>query len=328
VVKYMAMDSNWKELLTSHLSQAGLPLAVILGPTASGKTAFSLHIGEFLRTQGREAEIVNADSRQLYRFLDIGTAKIRREDMLGIPHYLIDVLDPKREVTAAWYQREANTSIGAILSRGNVPILVGGSMLYLSAVLDALGFIDPADPALRRRLEAAYDADGGKALYAKLQNRDPQTSRAFHRNNRPYVLRAMEILTGTGRPPSTLKRRGNSPWNPLLLGMQWPRSELAMRIEKRTRAMFHAGWVEEVCSLLERGYSVSDPGMKSHGYREIAHEVVIDKRNKGPGDIVVDALVNVIAAKSRRYSKRQMTWWRLDQRIRWLDGAAILDGLP
>lgn len=323
MVQCTAMTQNWQEVLTFHVRKFGHPLIVVLGPTASGKTSFSLDVAKAIaedrhlpRRDSKRAEIINADSRQLYRFMDIGTAKIKLEEAGGIPHHLLDVLDPKEEATAAWYKTEATRIIDEILKRGNVPILVGGSMLYISALLDDLQFVASSDPTLRQTLEQQYDTDGGVALYARLTEIDPETASAFSVKNKPYVVRAMEIFESTGDKPSAIKKIGACPWDLLIFGMEWPREKIVERINARTEQMFADGWIDEVQSLLDRGYGVNDPGMKSHGYREIAE--TITNSECGMRNVEWKKLHESIAAKTRQYAKRQMTWWKHDQRIHWL----------
>src|SRR3989338_943085 len=296
--------------------QAAKPLLVLLGPTAGGKTAASIAIAKYLQEQGTTVEIINADSRQLYKHLNIGTAKITEEEKQGIPHHLFDVLDPKEAVTVAWYREKAKTVIEQIRSRGHVPMLVGGSMLYISAVIDGLELLPTADPELRKRFEEEYDRDRGAALYKKLQEIDPETAAAFHPNNKPYVIRAMEIFETTKAKPSASKKKSKSEYDILILGIEWPREELVRRIDARTKQMLNAGWIEEVQHLIERGYTKNDPGMQSHGYREImdAIESASTDRNQ---------LAETIASKTRQYAKRQMTWWKGDSRIRWISGQAV-----
>ncbi len=299
-----------------HISLAERPLIVILGPTASGKTAFSVELAlminqtsPFEKGDWKEAEIINADSRQLYRQLNIGTAKTTPTEMKGIPHHLIDIVDPDSDVTAAWYKEQATAKIKEIQERKNVPLLVGGSMLYLSAVIDDLRFASPADPKLRKKLEEEYDRDEGASLYRQIEERDPQTAQSFHRKNKPYVIRAAELLA-SGKKPSAVKKKGLPPFDLLIYGMEWKREELNGRINSRTHQMLENGWVEEVEGLMDRGYSPKDPGMKSEGYREIMAFL--------RGDMEKEDLEKYIAAKTRQYAKRQMTWWGKDQRIRWI----------
>lgn len=299
------------EDILRFLASARAPLIVILGPTASGKTALSLESAQFLIENGRHPEIVNADSRQLYRLLDIGTAKIRPEEMRDIPHHLLSVLDPKDPVTIAWYQENAIRIIREIHERGGIPLFVGGSMLYLSTVIDGLRPLPPVDPALRLSLEAEYDRDHGASLSAELQRIDPETARAFSPANKTYLLRAMEIGRSTGLPPSRAKQRGDVPFDLFILGIRKSPADLHRAIAKRIQAMMDAGWIEEVEELLRQGYTAKDPGLLSHGYREIAAMLLTGKPARGE-------LPEIIATQTRRYAKRQMTWWRHDPRIRWI----------
>lgn len=290
-------------------------LLVVIGPTASGKTAYSIRLAKQLGN----AEIVNADSRQLYKFLDIGTAKITKEEMDGVPHHLLDVLDPNEEVTVGWYQKEAMKVIEDIQSRGNTPILVGGSMLYVSAIIDNLSLAPVADDALRQKLLDEYDKDAGATLYKRLQELDPESAETIHQNNKPHLIRAVEICELMNQPksaaiPDTQRRGGDSsiPYDLKIYGMEWERDALVERINQRTKLMFAQGWVAEVQSLLDKGYGPAAPAMKSHGYKEIMHYLTAGEPSS------IEELQESIAAKSRQYAKRQMTWWRTDERIQWV----------
>ena len=306
----MSFPFNNEDLLASRL-----PLHVLVGPTASGKTGLSIRIAQELRLQKRGVEIINADSRQLYRHLDIGTAKIRKEEMCDIPHHLIDVLDPKQEVTAAWYKREAERVIAEIHARGNIPFLVGGSMLYVSAIIDNLEFVATTDQSLRARLRQRLDDEGPEALYRQLQALDPEGALAIEPRNEVYLLRALEVCLTTGRTLEAAKKKHVSPYELFLLGIDLPREDLCRRITQRVFKMFAAGWVEEVQLLLTKGYTVNDPGMQSHGYREIAAAL----QGHTPEKVQADrGLQERIAVSSRQYAKRQMTWWRHDLRIHWM----------
>lgn len=290
-----------------------ISVTVVLGPTASGKTKYAL---DLCATLNGNAEIINADSRQLYKFFDIGTAKIRDDEKQGISHHLFSVLDPKEPVTIAWYQEKANALIAEIHARGNMPVLVGGSMLYISSVIDGLRPLPEADPELRKELEALYDQDDGWALFDELSKVDPETAKSFDKANKQYVVRAVELYRLTGFPPSQLKKTVPPDFQTTMLGLEWPRDELVKRIDQRTRELLNEGWIEEVESLLERGYTEHDPGFKSHGYREIAQWLRSDEQNK-------DQLFELIAAKTRQYAKRQMTWWKDDDRIKWIDARQL-----
>ena len=289
------------------------PLAVLVGPTASGKTAASMELAQGLTERGITVEIVNADSRQCYKDLSIGTAKITEEEMHGIRHHLLSELSPRQPLTVAWYQKRAKEIIHEIQKRGALPLLVGGSMLYISAVTDGLELAPPGDPTLRNKLESEYDLDGGATLYKKLQEVDPETAAAFHANNKQYVVRAMEIYETTGAKPSASKKKSVSDYDLKIIGIEWPREELTKRIDTRTKQMLEAGWIEEVQDLLKAGYTREDPGMQSHGYREIMDAIQ-------SGSIDREKLAEDISAKTRQYAKRQMTWWKGDQRIQWIQG--------
>lgn len=298
------------------LRSASKPLIVILGPTASGKTDFSLQYSKMLQKNlDRHAEIVNADSRQLYAWMDIGTAKITPEEMNGIPHHLLDVLHPQEEITAATYKRMAMTAIDAIHIRGNVPLLVGGSMLYISSVIDDLQFPSVSDPAIRQQLEEEYERDQGVALHKKLATLDPESAAGIQRQNKPYLIRALEIIQSTGKNVSSAQGRGACPYDLLVLGINRPREALMRRINQRTKHLLQSGWVDEVKALLKKGFTAEDPGMKSHGYREI-----IERVQKGDDQqLQTDAdFAETISSQTRQYAKRQMTWWRQDERIQWL----------
>jgi tRNA dimethylallyltransferase len=292
----------------AFLQKATKPLIVVLGPTASGKTAFSVALARKLGN----VEIVNADSRQLYKHLDIGTAKITPEEMQGVPHHLLDVVDPREDITAADYQLLAEKAIAGIRTRGHLPMLVGGSMLHISSIIDGLRFPSPPDSALRLRLEKEYDADAGATLYARLQSVDPETASSFAKENKPYVIRALEIYETTGEKPSVVRTRGDSAHDLFIIGINRDDKTLSTRIDARARAMVRGGWIDEVKKLRLLGYGPNDPGMKSHGYREIME--FIDS-----GDTGFDFLAKTIATKTRQYAKRQRTWWRGDERIRWID---------
>ncbi len=319
---------SWQRQVDAFLvTKPEKPLIVLLGPTASGKTNLSIAVAQHLQSLGKTAEIVNADSRQCYRFLDIGTAKITSKEMQGIPHHLLDVLDPKEECTVSWYAKEAMTAIDAIHARGNVPMLVGGSMLYISAVIDGLQSMTASDPEVRSRLSKEYDVDEGVTLHARLRTVDPESALLIPRQNKVYLLRALEIFETTGKPKSAQKMLSSCPYDLLILGIEAEPDVLRARINERTAAMLRSGWINEVRSLLERGYTADDPGMKSHGYRDIVEmlgvetlrgSVSVNQSIETPHRGVSTDLSEKIASQIRRYAKRQRTWWRGDERIQWI----------
>lgn len=301
-----------RQLVETFLaSEPKKPLIVVIGPTASGKTAFSLELATMLRECGKTAEVVNADSRQFYRGFDIGTAKISQAEMQGVPHHLIDVLDPEEDSTIAWYKEQADRVIADIHARGGVPLLVGGSMLYTAALTDGLEPLPPVDPAIRERLSKEYDADGGKTLFARLTEIDPGTAASFPMQNKVYVVRAMEIYEGTGKTKSAQRRTTPSPYDLLMFGMDVDKDILATKISARTKLMLERGWIDEVRKLREQGTQVTDPAMKSVGYREIFEALE-------SGAIDTAKLAAVIDSGTRAYAKRHMTWWKRDSRVHWV----------
>lgn len=302
--------------LRDFLSRAAQPLIVVLGPTASGKTDFSVALATHLSGASKPVDVVNADSRQLYRHLTIGTAKITDEEMRGVPHHLLDVLDPKDPVSIAWYKEHAIDAIDRLQTGGRVPMLVGGSMLYISAIIDGLEPLPAADPDLRASLEQAYERDGGAALYKKLQQVDPDIALGIEPRNKRYLVRALELIEQTGKTISQQRRTSACPYELFIIGIDWPRDELTARIDKRTGLLMERGWVNEIETLLEKGYTAADPGMQSHGYRELLAWVERGKPSKEQDDVLEG-----IAANTRQYAKRQMTWWRNDPRIRWIGGS-------
>lgn len=298
-----------------HVATASKPLIVVVGPTASGKTGFSIELAKALQPIG---EVVNADSRQLYTHLDIGTAKITLEEAQDVPHHLLDVLDPTEEATVGWYQPKALQAIDDILARQHTPLLVGGSMLYVSSVIDGLSLAPPADPVVRERLLQEYDKDNGVTLHKRLADVDPESAAWIHPNNKPYLVRAVEICELTKvpksqQPATELRSAHTSPaYDLLIFGMHVPREVLTEKIAKRAALMFEQGWIEEVQRLINRGYTAEAPGMKSHGYREIMQYV----QHGEPATL--EELQTLITNKTRQYSKRQVSWWKNDERIQWV----------
>jgi tRNA dimethylallyltransferase len=304
---------------------------VILGPTASGKTAFSIVAAHFLSKYAhgtwRGAEVINADSRQLYRGLDIGTAKITAQEQEGIAHHLLSALDPDAEAAAGWYRTQAQEAIASIRKAAHVPLLVGGSMLYVSAVMDGLTLAPVPDSALRKRLLKEYEQDAGETLYRRLTAIDPESAQKIHRHNKPHLIRAVEIYELLGAPksksvPISQLRSGkkdeqkmctNSEHDLLILGVKLPQDILDQRINERVRQMFADGWVAEVQSLLAAGYGRDAPAMKSHGYREIIEFLTAGK----PASL--EELQESIAGKTRKYARGQMKWWKHDSRIYWIE---------
>ncbi len=297
---------------TREITTASRPLVVVTGPTGSGKTSLSIELALALKGEGIAAEIINADSRQCYKLMDIGTAKITTEEMQGVPHHLLSVLDPKEPATIAWYQAEAEKAIADCHARGVVPMLVGGSMLYLSSVIDGLKPL-PSDPVLRAKLQKIYDLDEGVTLQKELMHLDPESGATVERRNAVYLIRAVEICRLTGKPASIARAKAPSPYTLALFFMDVPTDVLEARIVARTRVLLDSGWAEEVENLRRQGYGAKDPGFVSHGYREILFRL---QKGKNVAEVKTDpSVIAQINTVTRQYAKRQRTWWRRDERV-------------
>lgn len=274
-------------------------LLVIAGPTASGKTAHAIRLAQQLG-----AEIVSADSQQVYRHFDIGTAKPSAAELAAVPHHLISVVDPLETFSAARYQRMADEAIADIQRRGNRVLVVGGTGMYLRILLHGVVEAPPADPTLRAQLEAEGESLGWPAMHARLSELDPESAARIHPPDRVRIVRALEIHALTGKTASAWRSEhgfteDRYPFRMFVLHP--PREQLYPAIDARTRAMFDRGLLDEVRSLLERGYENAAP-MRSVGYKEALAAV--------RGELSVEDAIRLAARDSRHYAKRQLTWFR------------------
>jgi len=289
------------------------PLAVIVGPTAVGKTALSLPVARLL-----DAEILNIDSRQLYRYMDIGTAKPTFEQRTQVTHHLLDVLSPHQKSTAAQFVAMARAVLDDVRRRQKRVLLVAGSGLYLRALLYGLMPVPAADDALRRELQAYAEQYGTPALHRRLAHVDPVAASSYHPHDRVRLIRALEVTYLTGEPFSCHQQRHQRqamvyPYVGVALTRE--RSELYRRIADRTDAMLAAGWVEEVKTLLAQGYTPECAAMNSLGYRELLAYVA--------GKADWPTTVARIQQATRRLAKRQLTWFRKFPGLRWLDLSGV-----
>ena len=287
------------------------PVAVV-GPTGSGKSALGLALAE--RFGG---EIVNADAMQLYRGMDIGTAKLTVAERRGVPHHQLDVLDVTETASVARYQEAAAADVEAIAARGHVPVIVGGSMLYVQSLLDAWAF--PAtDPEVRARWEARLAEVGVAALHAELARVDPDAAATILPTDGRRVVRALEVVELTGRPfAASAPRIGTPRWDAVIVGIDWDTARLDERLAQRTDLMFATGLVEEVRALLERGLPRGGTASRALGYAQ-----VLDALDAGGGAQLIAEARERTFVGTRRYVRRQRSWFRRDHRILWLDGAA------
>lgn len=292
------------------------PIAVV-GPTGTGKSQLALELAAGLGRSGRSAEVVNADAMQLYRGMDIGTAKLPPEERRGIPHHQLDVLDVTATATVARYQQAATTDVEAIMSRGAVPIIVGGSMLYLQALLDDWSF--PAtDPAVRVRYEQRLAAIGAAALHAELAGVDPAAAAAILPTDGRRMVRALEVVELTGQPfAASAPTIGAPRWDTVIIGLDCDTGLLDERLAARTETMFARGLVAEVVELLKIGLRDGVTASRALGYAQVIAD--LDSGGDGAGAREPTFI------GTRRYVRRQRSWFRRDHRIAWLDGTA--DGL-
>jgi len=287
-----------------------LPLVVICGPTAVGKTAAAVLLAQHLR-----AEIIAADSRTIYRFMDIGTAKPSAEQRRAVPHHLLDIADPDEVVTLAHYRRLALEAIHGVQGRGRIPLLVGGTGLYIRAIVDGFAIPEvPPDRDLRTRLEEVEEASPG-ALHARLSAVDPAAAARIHPRNVRRLIRALEVYDRTGMPISQWQQRGDSIGRTVQVGLTMDRAALYRRIDDRVDGQIAAGLVEEVRGLLARGYQPDLPSMSGLGYKEIVAHLT--------GGVPLEDAVRRLKRNTRHFAKRQYTWFRADARIRWINVDAM-----
>ncbi|HJB12041.1 MAG TPA: tRNA (adenosine(37)-N6)-dimethylallyltransferase MiaA [Candidatus Brachybacterium merdavium] len=282
------------------------PLVTVVGPTASGKSDLALALAAELG-----GEIVNADALQLYRGMDIGTAKLRPEQREGIAHHQLDVLEVTQEASVSAYQQAAREDIAAIRARGRVPVLVGGSGLYIRAVLDDIEF-PPTDPVVRARYEQRATKSGPELLHQELSRRDPEAAATIGAHDTRRIVRALEVGDLTGRPfTAFLPRPLYADPSTIQLGMRLPRPVLHERIERRVHRMVEQGLLEEVRQLREQGLDRGRTARRAIGYEQAL--AVLD------GALDCRAAIDSTVAATRRLVRRQDTWFRRDARVRWLD---------
>jgi tRNA dimethylallyltransferase len=283
-------------------------IIVVAGPTAAGKTDLAIALASALG-----GEIISADSRQIYRGMDIGTAKATPEQRARVPHHLLDVVDPDQVLTLAEYQHMAYDTIAAVQARGCLPILTGGTGQYIRAVTEGWQIPEVApDPFLRAALEAEARQGGAAALHARLASLDPRAAARIDYRNVRRVIRALEVRLVTGRPITELQAKSPPPWRVHWLGVTRPRAELYSRIDARVDRMIAGGLVDEVRRLAEAGYGWELPAMTGLGYRQIGQCL--------RGEIDLETAIILIKRGTRRFVQQQYNWFPLgDPAIHWLD---------
>jgi tRNA dimethylallyltransferase len=292
------------------------PLIAIVGPTALAKSKLALNLA-----QGFDGEIVSADSRQVYRYMDIGTAKPSLEEQSLVRHHLIDVVDPDDDFSLALFHRLANQALKAISRGGKIPFLVGGSGLYIWSLLEGWSLPQvPPHPDLRRNLQARAQAEGSDVLYEELQGLDPVAAERIDPKNMRRVIRALEVYQATGKPFSQWQQKQPPPFQILIIGLTAERDELYRRIDSRVDDMIRRGLVDEVKGLLQRGYSLSLPSMSGLGYKQIGMFL--------QGELDLRSAIQNIKYETHRFARHQYAWFRLsDERIHWFDIKQKYEGL-
>lgn len=286
------------------------PLIIITGPTASGKTALSIELAKSIG-----GEIISADSMQVYRHMDIGSAKVTEEEMDGVPHHLIDVLEPSEDFNVVKFQSMAKKAMEEIYSHGHIPIVAGGTGFYIQALLYDIDFTETDESTeIRRELEQTAREKGPRALHELLREVDPESADAIHENNVKRVIRAIEFYRQTGRKISEHNREERqkfSPYEFLYYVIDLTRPVLYSRIDERVSRMLEAGLVEEVKTLRDMGYTRDMVSMQGLGYKEI-----LDYLN---GECSLDEAVYIIKRDTRHFAKRQITWFKRERDVRWLN---------
>lgn len=286
------------------------PLVILTGPTAAGKTKLSVELAK--RING---EIISADSMQVYRRMNIGTAKVTEQEMEGIPHHLIDILEPWEEFNVVSFQTYAKRAVQQIREKGKIPILVGGTGFYIQALLYGIDFTEnESDTALRKRLEAESDKDGGIALHQYLTKIDPIAADAIHPNNRKRVIRAVEFYELTGQRISEhneSQKHNDSCYNSAYFVLTMNRDTLYQRIDTRVDQMIAQGLVDEVDALLKEGCNADMVSMQGLGYKEIIRYL--------NGELTLDEAIYILKRDTRHFAKRQLTWFRRERDVIWLE---------
>ena len=286
------------------------PMIILTGPTAVGKTDLSIQLAKAMN-----GEIISADSMQVYRHMDIGSAKVTPEEMDGVPHHLIDVLEPEEEFNVVVFQKLAKEALTGIYERGHIPILVGGTGFYIQALLYDIDFTEnDGDTAIRRELEKLAQTQGAGCLHQMLQEIDPESAASIHQNNVKRVIRAIEFYRQTGKKISLhneQEREKQSPYQFLYYVLDTDRKTLYERIDRRVDLMMEHGLVDEVKHLADMGCTRDMVSMQGLGYKEILDYL--------SGEIPLEKAVYILKRDTRHFAKRQITWFKRERDVRWLE---------
>ena len=285
-------------------------MIAIVGPTAVGKSELALHLAQYFAI-----EIISADSRQVYRYMDIGTNKPSPTERASAPHHVIDVIEPDEDFSLAMYHQLAIEALKAIQQKGKLPLLVGGSGLYVWSLVEGWKIPQvPPDPKLRRQLEDRAEQEDSQSLYQELQDIDPVAAAKINPSNIRRIIRALEIYHTTGQPPSQLQRKEAPGFPIMVIGLTRKRSELYRKIDWRADKMIQTGLVEEAEQLLKKGYSPALPSMSGIGYKQIGQFL--------RGEMTLPQAIDKIKYETHRLARHQYAWFRLgDSRIHWFDSS-------
>lgn len=289
------------------------PLIILTGPTAVGKTALSIKLAKAI-----QGEIISADSMQVYRGMDIGSAKVTTEEMDGVPHYLIDVLDPDEEFNVVVFQKLAREAMEKIYANGHIPIIAGGTGFYIQAILNEIAFTETeTDDSYRKQLEQQAQEYGAQWLHDQLKEVDPQAAVDIHPNNVKRVIRALEFYKETGTKISEhneAERQKQSPYNFAYFVLNMDRQKLYERIELRINQMLEQGLIEEVRQLQEKGCHAGMVSMQGLGYKEILAYL--------QGECTLEEAIYILKRDTRHFAKRQLTWFRREREVCWIEKEA------
>ncbi|MBN1188629.1 MAG: tRNA (adenosine(37)-N6)-dimethylallyltransferase MiaA [Dehalococcoidales bacterium] len=293
-----------------------LPLIAVVGPTGIGKSRLGILLAREFR-----GEIVNADSRQVYRLMEIGTAKPTPSDKASAPHHLFDIIYPDQEFNLAQYRKTALDTIKDIHNRCSIPVLVGGSGQYVWAILEGWTVPRvPPNPALRKRLENEAFENGTDGLYRRLEETDPVAAQKIDKRNVRRIIRALEITIASGKPLSSLRKKKTPEYNTIIIGLTAPREDLYRRIDERVDDMIRRGFKNEVQQLIDGGYNLNLPSMSSIGYKQIGCML--------RGELKEEEAVRKIKNASHRFARHQYAWFKLeDKRIHWFDISAEYESM-
>ena len=290
---------------------SAINLVAVVGPTGSGKSELGLQLAEYLNARQRPGQIVNCDSMQFYRGMDIGTAKLSMGERRGVKHHMIDTLDIRDESTAAEYQQQVRPLIEELQANSITQILVGGSMLYIAAALNTFEFPE-RDAELRQQLEVELEALGSHAMHRRIAELDPIAASRIDPLNGRRVVRALEILLITGEPFSAALPDENESWQPVLeIGLNSDRAHLVERLAKRVEKMWQQGLVDEAQSLISSGLREGKTSSMAIGYRQALAQL--------DGELSQREAIDQTVQLTQRYARRQMSWFRRDERINWFD---------